>query len=77
MNEDKRRFLDSRNTPCPMNWVKVKLVLEEMAPGERLEVLLDNGESIRNVPRSASEEGHRILKVIPVDEYFQVLIEKG
>lgn len=69
--------LDLRGVPCPMNWVRTKLVLEEMAKGEHLEVLLDDGEPIRNVPRSARDEGHRLLKVIPDGEGFRVIIERG
>lgn len=56
-------FLDLRGTICPFNWVKTKLKLEEMAEGEILEVVIDDGEPIRNVPRSAKQEGHKIIKV--------------
>lgn len=68
--------LDLRGVSCPMNWVKTKLVLEEMNVGQTLEVLLDDGEPIRNVPRSATEEGHKLLKVSPEENYFRLLIER-
>lgn len=68
--------LDLRGVSCPMNWVKTKLVLEEMELGQTLEVLLDDGEPIRNVPRSATEEGHKLLKVLPEEDYFRLLIER-
>ncbi len=69
--------MDLRGTPCPYNWVKVKLELEEIDKGDRLEVLLDDGEPIRNVPRSVTQEGHTLLKVTPEGEYFRLLIEKA
>jgi TusA-related sulfurtransferase len=46
-----------------MNWVRTKLALEELPEGDTLDVILDDGEPMRNVPRSAKGEGHRILQV--------------
>ena len=69
--------LDLRGVTCPLNFVKTKLKLEELNNGEQLEVLLDKGEPIRNVPRSAREEGHKILSVIKKEDYYSVLIEKS
>jgi tRNA 2-thiouridine synthesizing protein A len=60
-----------------MNWVRTKLELEEMDSGQRLEVLLDDGEPIRNVPRSLKEEGHKLLKVTPDGEFFRILVERA
>jgi tRNA 2-thiouridine synthesizing protein A len=52
--------LDLTGVVCPMNWVRAKLALERMAPGERLELVLDPGEPIESVPRSAREDGHEV-----------------
>ena len=52
--------LDLTGVVCPMNWVRARLELERMRPGERLELLLDPGEALESVPRSAREEGHRV-----------------
>ena len=41
-----------------MTWVKTKLELERMAPGEELAVRCREGEALENVPRSAREAGH-------------------
>ncbi len=56
-------LLDLRGVLCPMNWVKTKLILEEKEAGEVLEVIIDEGEPMRNVPRSAKQEGHKIVRV--------------
>jgi len=48
--------LDLRGIICPMNFVKTKLKLEEMQSGQILEVILDDGEPVRNVPGSVKEE---------------------
>jgi TusA-related sulfurtransferase len=52
--------LDLTGVVCPLNWVRARLALERMQPGETLELILDGGEPIRSVPLSAREEGHRV-----------------
>lgn len=71
-----RNCLDLRGTICPINFVKTKLKLEELSSGDILEVLLDEGEPIKNVPRSVKEEGHKVLNISYENEHYRVLIEK-
>jgi len=52
--------LDLTGVPCPMNWVRTRLALEELAAGDRIDVLLDPGEPLRSVPRSARDDGHEV-----------------
>jgi TusA-related sulfurtransferase len=52
--------LDLTGVPCPMNWVRTRLALEQMGEGEALEVVLDAGEPLDSVPRSAREDGHSV-----------------
>ncbi len=52
--------LDIRDVTCPLTWVKTKLALEAMAPGEELLVVVSEGEALENVPRSAREAGHEV-----------------
>jgi len=78
MNEIKiNEKLDLRGVICPMNFVKTKLKLEEIRTGQILEVILDDGESVRNVPRSVKEEGHQIIKVEKLESAFKLLIKKA
>ena len=70
--------LNLKGVMCPMNFVKAKLKLEEMQDGQVLEIILDDGEPMRNVPRSIKEEGHKITKVEELpDKSFRLLIRKG
>ncbi len=55
-------FIDITNEVCPMTYVRVKLALERLQPGQTLEVRLTGDEPWRNVPRSAAEEGHHIIE---------------
>lgn len=71
--------LDLRGVMCPLNYVKTKLKLELMDAGERLEVWLDAGDPIKNVPMSLRNDGHRVLAEEPLEPeaaHFKVLVEK-
>lgn len=52
--------IDLRGTPCPINFVRTKLKLQDMAPGSLLEVWLDSGEPIEQVPDSLKMAGYEI-----------------
>jgi len=52
--------LDLRGVICPMTWVKTRIALEGLDPGETLEVHLDEAEALESVPRSARDEGHTV-----------------
>ena len=69
--------LDLRGTRCPLNFVKTKIKMEEMAAGELLEIVLDDGEPIRNVPRSVAAEGHDVIGIEKLnDGGFSVFVRK-
>lgn len=55
--------LDITREVCPMTYVRTKLKLEELPAGELLEVRLRGPEPLRNVPRSAREEGHEVVSL--------------
>ncbi len=69
-------LLDLRGVICPYNFVKTKLKLETMEAGQVLAVILDDGEPIRNVPRSVSDDGHAVLRQESFDLAYRVLIKK-
>jgi len=68
--------LDLRGVICPYNFVKTKLKLEAMEQGQILSVLLDDGDPIRNVPRSVSNEGHTVLSQDRIEGSYRVLIRR-
>ncbi|MDH4227753.1 MAG: sulfurtransferase TusA family protein [Deltaproteobacteria bacterium] len=68
--------LDLRGVLCPINFVKTKLKLEGMDQGQVLELVLDSGEPIQNVPKSIKEEGHKIVEVKKEADHFRLKIEK-
>ena len=53
--------IDITDVVCPITFVKTKVALEEMDEGQILQVHLNDGEPVNNVPRSIKEEGHEVL----------------
>ncbi len=59
--EDADQALDITGEVCPMTFVRTRLALDRMKPGQILLVRLRGVEPERNVPRSATEQGHDVL----------------
>ncbi|MBD2455788.1 sulfurtransferase TusA family protein [Nostoc sp. FACHB-87] len=68
--------LDLRGTPCPINFVRTKLRLEKMSPGDLLEVWLDPGEPIEQVPDSLTMAGYEVEQITNCSEYFSLLVRR-
>ncbi|MFM2042698.1 MAG: hypothetical protein RLY86_1274 [Pseudomonadota bacterium] len=60
-------FLDITALVCPMTFVRTKLAVEKLTEGQMLEVRLNAGEPLRNVPRTLAEHGHAVLSLEPED----------
>ncbi len=70
--------VDLRGITCPSNFVRAKLALEDFEAGEPVRFLLDDGEPVKNVPRSLKGEGHKLLSLKEAEEgYYTLDIEKG
>ena len=68
--------LDLRGTPCPINFVRTKLRLEQMSPGSMLEVWLDPGEPIEQVPDSLKMEGYQLEALNERQGFFSLLVRR-
>ena len=68
--------VDLRSVACPLNFVKAKLELEKVDVGQVLEILLDEGEPVRNVPDSFAEQGQEVIEVKNVGEHFCVRVRR-
>jgi TusA-related sulfurtransferase len=73
MSSDKV-LLDLRGTPCPINFVRTKLKLAQMSAGEILEVWLDGGEPIEQVPHSLAMEGYTEQEIVEEGSFFKMII---
>ena len=68
--------LDLRGTPCPINFVRTKLKLEKMTEGKTLEVWLDPGEPIEQVPDSLKMEGYQIQALENRTDFFALYVQR-
>jgi len=71
------KTVDLRGVSCPTNFVKAKLALELLETGDSVLFLLDDGEAVKNVPRSLKAEGHKLLALQEVDGHYELTLEKG
>jgi tRNA 2-thiouridine synthesizing protein A len=76
--QDVTREIDITRDICPMTFVRTRLALDKMAPGETLLVTLKGDEPLRNVPRTAVEQGHEVLsQQTDADGISRLLIRRG
>jgi sulfite reductase (ferredoxin) len=68
--------INLRGVACPLNFVKAKLELEKLEIGDILEVLLDEGEPVRNAPASFAEQGQEIVEIKDLGGHFCVKVRR-
>ncbi len=69
-------LVDLKGVKCPMNFVKAKIALAKVKSNETIGFLIDDGDPIRNVPKSLKEEGHEIIKMDEHYDGYNLLIIK-
>lgn len=60
------RELDVTGDVCPMPFVKAKLTLESMPPGQLLRIVVDYRPAFDSMPLSLALEGHEVVWAGPV-----------
>lgn len=72
--------LDIAAETCPLTFVKTKLLIERMAPGELASVRLSAGEPLDNIPRTLRDQGHEVVRLepeAPGSAIHRLLVRKG
>jgi tRNA 2-thiouridine synthesizing protein A len=70
-----RRQLDLRGVRCPLSWAKARVVLDTLERGEELDLLLDDPQAARDIPRAAEAVGHHVVSVEAGDGGWRITIE--
>ena len=70
--------LDITTELCPMTYVRTRLALDRLRPGQVLEVRLRGADPARNVPASAVRQGHAVLaRFAQEDGTTLLLLQRG
>ncbi len=70
-------FIDITREVCPMTFVRVKLRLESLNPGDTLEIRLNGGEPLENVPRALKDEGCEVGPARADGDHYRITARKG
>ena len=77
MDKNIIKEIDLLDEICPMTFVKTKLAIEQLNPGERIKVIFNSQEAKTNVPKSLSEVNHKIIAIKNINnKKFYIIIEK-
>jgi sulfite reductase (ferredoxin) len=70
--------LDLRGVPCPTNAARALIKIATMSEGEVLEVWLDEGEPMENLPPALAEESHEVFEPLKLEgSAWSVLVRVG
>jgi len=58
------QMIDITAETCPMTFVRTRLALDRLTPGQTLLVRLTGREPLQNVPRAAAEQGHEVVSLV-------------
>jgi TusA-related sulfurtransferase len=68
--------VDLRGVPCPVNWARAKVRLENAVRGARFAFLVDDPRSTRDMPRAAEASAYAVLAVEPLAQGgWRIVIE--
>lgn len=68
--------LNLKGVPCPQNSAMALLRLEGMQKGIILEIILDDGDPIKNVRLALEEEGYEILNREKTGTVWKLYVRK-
>ena len=55
--------IDLRGVRCPLTWARARVRLETLARGTEVILVVDDPQSVRDLPRAAEASGHHVIAV--------------
>jgi len=68
------QHIDLRGTPCPINFVRTRLKLEDLKSDQVLYVDLDKGEPEFMVVEGLRKEGHKVQIISNQDKWLTLMV---
>lgn len=76
-DQEVHKELNIKGEVCPYTFVKTKLTLEKMDPGQILRIVVDHLPATENIPKSLKGEGNEVLGVTKInDTDWEILARK-
>jgi tRNA 2-thiouridine synthesizing protein A len=67
--------IDLRGVRCPLTWARAKVRLETLARGTEVTVVVDDPQSVRDLPRAAEASGHHVIAVEARGTCWTIVLE--
>lgn len=67
--------VDLRGVRCPVTWARAKVRLETLARGTEVTLVVDDPQSVRDVPRAAEASGHHVIGVETDGAGWRIVLE--
>jgi TusA-related sulfurtransferase len=74
---DVTKTLDASGLACPMPVVRTRQAINELQPGEVLEVISTDRGSLQDIPAWAASTGNVLVEQQDAGDRFTFLIQKG
>ena len=71
------KLLDLKSVPCSLNFVKIKLALDNLSPDEELLVELDRGEPEEMVHKNIKETEYSVVKIQENQKFIKIKISNA
>ncbi len=68
------QYIDLRGTPCPVNFIRCKLALEDLESEQNLLVDIDRGEPEFMVIPGLTKEGHKVEIVLEETKWMRLKV---
>ncbi len=73
-NRSSNNYLDLRGIPCPSNFIRSSLAIEELNANESLIIDLDKGEPYQMVFEGLSNAGHTVKTLLNDEKFVKLLV---
>jgi tRNA 2-thiouridine synthesizing protein A len=74
---DVTKTLDASGLACPMPVVRTRQAINELEPGQVLEVISTDRGSLQDIPAWAASTGNTLVEQQDTGDRFTFLIQKG
>lgn len=67
--------LDLRGIKCPVSWARAKVRIETLTRGHEIDLLVDEPQAARDIPRAAETAGHHLVSVAAEGGHWRITLE--